>query len=241
MTRPLKVLSSMATRRSLAEIAAAWTASTGREVENTSVGGVEAARRIRAGEAFDVAVLARDALVKLAADSFVRHETIGVVALSPTAVAVRPGAPQPTSMDVESVRRLMIEARAIGISSGPSGGHLRQLIEKWGLAEALMSRLVEAAPGVPVAHLIAGGDVDLGFQQLSELLGEPGIEIAGPLPAAILPLTSFAAGEGCRSADPAAADAFLAHLRSAEAQVVLARHGFLQPPAEGSAPFQGFG
>ena len=81
----------------------------------------------------------------------------------------------------------MLDARRICYSTGPSGDHLKALCETWGLANSVLARALVAPPGVPVATLVANGDADLGFQQLSELIGQPGIEIAGPLPPGFRP------------------------------------------------------
>ena len=88
----------------------------------------------------------------------------------------------------------MLEARRICYSTGPSGDHLKALCEKWGVTESVVARALVAPPGVPVASLVARGDADLGFQQLSELIGQPGIEIVGALPPEIQAVTVFSAG-----------------------------------------------
>jgi len=227
MTRPLTIISSMATRGSLSELAASFTATTGRAVEVTSVGGVDAAKRLRSGEAFDVVVLASAALQMLAKEGFVAGESMAVLARSPTALAVRRSAPRPSRCDEESIKAVLFTARGIGVSSGPSGGLVRKLVADWGLGSAVVARLVEAPPGVPVASLIAAGDVDVGFQQLSELLGAPGIDIVGTIAPAIIPWTDFSVG---RTPDSASGvEALIDHLVSRDAAAVFARHGLQRP------------
>src|SRR5690348_5393615 len=199
MSANVRGISSMATRQILAELADAYAVSTAERVSIESVGGVDAARRIRAGEAFDFAVLASDALEALAHDGCIVPGSILGFAQSPMAMAVGTGAKHPPISDEAAVRAAMLEARAIGISTGPSGAHVVKLVRDWGVEQELAARIVQAQPGVPVAALIARGEADLGFQQLSELLGAPEIEIVGVLPQAIQPMTIFAAGI-CRAA-----------------------------------------
>ena len=119
----------------------------------------------------------------------------------------------------------MLNARRICYSTGPSGDHLKALCEKWGLADSVLARALVAPPGVPVASLVANGDADLGFQQLSELIGQPAIEVVGPLPPEIQAVTVFSAGVSVKSSDPEAARALVAFLASAETGPVKRRHG----------------
>jgi hypothetical protein len=80
------------------------------------------------------------------------------------------------------LREAVLSARTIGFSTGPSGVALQQLFERWGIAEVVRPRVVQAPPGVPVGTLITRGDVELGFQQLSELMHLEGIDVIGPMP-----------------------------------------------------------
>ncbi|CAL80161.1 Putative prokaryotic extracellular metal-binding protein [Bradyrhizobium sp. ORS 278] len=217
-------ISSMATRQILAELAAAYEEATGEVITIESVGGVDAAKRIRAGEAFDFAVLASDALQKLEADGHLVPGSIIEIAESPMAMAVRAGRPKPDPLDEAAVRKAMESAKAIGISTGPSGTHVQKLARDWGL-ESEGSRLVQAKPGIPVAKLLADGEVDVGFQQLSEMLGAPGIDIVGLLPEALQPGTVFAAALCKAGAHADAARAFIEYLVSDETAETKRQHG----------------
>jgi molybdate transport system substrate-binding protein len=228
MTQPLTIISSMATRRSLAEIAKSFAALTGGDVEVTSIGGVEAAKRIRAGEPFDVAVLAKDALLKLIGEGFVVDESVAVFAHSPTALAVRTGAPLPATCDVSSISQLLGAARTVGVSSGPSGTLIRNFLTSD--ASYVGVRILEAPPGIPVARLISSGEADVGFQQLSELLGEPGIDVVGCLPSSLVPLTEFAAGQIASSERASSAHAFIRSLYSENSRASLERYGLIRIP-----------
>ena len=217
---PLTGISSMATRQVLAELVAGW----GKPVSIESVGGVDAAKRVQAGEPFDVVVLASTAIDKLISEGHLQPGRVDVVR-SGVAVAVRAGAPRPDIATEEALRQAVLAAGRISYSTGPSGVHLAKLFERWGIATQIKDRIVEAPPGVPVGSLVARGEVELGFQQLSELMHMEGLEVLGPLPAAVQVLTIFSAGVGVRSNQSQMAREFLAYLVSAAAAEAKRRHG----------------
>ncbi|MBN3765249.1 substrate-binding domain-containing protein [Burkholderia sp. Ac-20365] len=222
---PLTVISSMATRRVLTQLAQAYEAASGLPVSIVSVGGVEASRRIREGEHVDVVVLAAGALEKLEHDGHIVTGSRVDVARSQIAVAVRRGAPRCDISTESAVRAAMLNARTIGYSTGPSGTHIVNLLHRWGLADDFANRIVEAPPGVPVASLIAEGKAEIGFQQLSELVDEPGIDVSGVLPAAIQAVTVFSAAICSTSQRHEEATAFLAHLASHDGDEIKVRYG----------------
>ena len=215
----------MAMRQVLVDLADAYERRSGQRVAVEAVGGVDAARRVRAGEAFDFVVLASDAIDALAADGFVDPQTQTALARSGIAIAVKSDAPRSAIADEAGVRDAVLRARSIGYSTGPSGVYLARLFERWGIAEAIAPRVVQAPPGVPVATLIERGDVELGFQQLSELIDAPGIDVVGPLPPEIQATTVFAAAVCRTSKAPDATRALLAFLASSDADAAKRRHG----------------
>jgi molybdate transport system substrate-binding protein len=214
----------MAVRSVVAELAVAYEARARRSVTVEAVGGVDAVRRIEAGARYDFIVLAADAIDRLAASGFVDPGTRIDVARSRIAVAVQAAAPRPDIGSEAAVRAAMLAARSIGYSTGPSGRHLAQLIERWKLGDALRGRLIEAPPGVSVGTLIARGDVEIGFQQASELIDVPGIDVVGFLPAEIQQATVFAAAAGIGTDRADAVRAWLAFLASPEADATKLRH-----------------
>lgn len=224
MTQPLTGISSMATRALLAELTAGFEADTGQKVAIASVGGVDAAKRVAAGETFDLVLLASDALDKLAAAGHVLPGRVDYVH-SPVAIAVPAGAPVPDVGSEAALRAAVLSASSIGYSTGPSGQHLMRLFQRWGVADELASRTVQAQPGVPVGSQVASGEVSLGFQQLSELQGLPGITIVGLLPADCAFITTFSGAVASTSAQPEAARAFLAYLNSLATAAIKQRHG----------------
>ncbi|MFZ4807947.1 MAG: substrate-binding domain-containing protein [Hyphomicrobiaceae bacterium] len=215
-TGAVSILSSMATRQILKALVERCRMATGVGISVESLGGVDAARRVRAGEAVDLVLLAADAMTALSDDGFVVSDSIRAFARSPVAVAVRSGRPHPASCDEASLKALISASGRVGLSTGPSGRSVAQLLENWRRPGSAAHEVLLAPPGVPVARLIANGDVDIGFQQLSELLGEPGIEIVGTIPETVQPATVFSVGRSVRAGDPAAARAVIEFLNSSE-------------------------
>jgi molybdate transport system substrate-binding protein len=214
MSTEILGISSMATRLVLAELAEAYQRASGQRLRIESVGGVDAARRVAAGEAFDVVILASDAIDKLIASGHVLAGSRVDLVHSGVAVAVRAGAAEPDISSEDAVRTAVQAARSVSYSTGPSGVALAKLFERWGIADELKSRIVTPPPGIPVGSLVAQGEVALGFQQLSELINLEGITVLGPLPPAIQITTTFSAGICSASRQPEAVRALLDYLRS---------------------------
>ncbi|WP_407945264.1 substrate-binding domain-containing protein [Paraburkholderia antibiotica] len=215
---PLTGISSMATRRVLAELAASYEQRTGQAVSIESVGGVDAARRVEDDEVFDIVVLAADAIERLVVAGRVDPASRVGLARSGIAVAVKAGDAHPDIGTEAALRDAVLNARSVGYSTGPSGTHLLKLFERWGIAERLASRLVKAPPGVPVGALVARGEVALGFQQLSELIHVTDIDVLGELPPDAQATTTFTAAICTVARQREAAQALLAFLVSSEAE-----------------------
>jgi molybdate transport system substrate-binding protein len=215
----------MATRQLLSELTAAYALQHGQAVSIESVGGVDAVKRVQAGEAFDLVFLASDAIAKLVAAGHLRADSVTDLVHSGVAVAVRAGSPKPDICSEDAVRQAVLAAPTLGYSTGPSGVALAQLFERWGIADPIKSRVVTPPPGVPVGSLVARGDVALGFQQLSELIHVEGITIVGPLPPSIQISTTFTAAMTTGCTRPAEVQALLAYMASPEAADSKRRQG----------------
>jgi len=224
MNQRITGISSMATRQVLAELVHAFQERGGCEVAIESVGGVDAAKRVQAGEPFDVVILASDAIDRLIASGQVVEPRVDLVR-SPVAIAVRAGASHPDVATEPALRAAVLAARHISYSTGPSGVHLARLFERWGIAQDIKPRIVQAPPGVPVGSLVARGDVELGFQQLSELMHLGGIDVLGTLPEDIQYITVFSAGVCAGSRQAATVRSMLEFMTSREADEVKRRHG----------------
>ncbi len=291
----------MATRGLMDDLAKSYTQITGVPVSFLATGGVDAARRVLAGEAFDVVVLASDAIDKLiqAGKGASTHRTDLV--RSSVGVAVKTGAKQPDistgdalrhaviGQDVEkltdallakaqemarlsklndyvaarrrlaiarasiwtpdqttdamesaraalaagladlrakhNIRPALLVASRIGYSTGPSGVALIQLFERWGIADQISQCLIQAPPGVPVGSLLARGEVDLGFQQMSELIGMEGIELLGPLSEDVQIQTIFSAVPVLGGTQGDAVQMLLEFMTSHDSSEAKFRHG----------------
>jgi molybdate transport system substrate-binding protein len=221
----LSGISSMATRMLLGELAALYTAQSGVQLRIESVGGVDAAKRVSAGEAFDVVLLASDAIDKLIASGHVLAASKTDWVASGVAACVRCGTAKPDFSSGEAVKAAVLAAKTVAYSTGPSGVQLAKQFEHWGIAEQIASRIVTAPPGVPVASLVASGDVELGFQQLSELLNVSGVDLIPALPADIQINTVFSSAVAVSSRQVAAAQAFLDFLNTAQTTALKMKNG----------------
>jgi len=214
----------MATRRLLGEMIAQFEKTSPHRVALESVGGLDAAKRVRAGEPLDVVVLAREVIDDLIGAARIVQGSRVDVAVSAIGVAVRSGTPHPDISSADGVRAAVLAARRIGYSTGPSGQYLAKLFASWDPDGRLTDRITVAPVGVPVGSLVARGDIDLAFQQLSELGGD-GIDVVGQLPPDIQMMTTFSGGVARASAQPDAARALLAFLASPALTPIKREHG----------------
>ena len=226
----------MATRQLLGELVSEYRRRTDQPAGIESVGGVDAARRVASGEAFDLVVLASDAIDKLIAAGHVVAGSRVDLVNSGVAVAVKAGATRPDIGSEDAVRQAVLAAPTIGYSTGPSGVALVKLFERWGIADQVERRTVQAPPGVPVGTLVARGEVALGFQQLSELMNLDGIDVVGPLPDAIQVITTFSAGICSVSPHGDAVRRILEFMASPEAAPARQRNGMEPATPPGNKP-----
>jgi molybdate transport system substrate-binding protein len=208
----------MATRALLAQLCAAYAARCGQAVQIESVGGVDAAKRVQAGEALDVVLLASDAIERLIASGHLLAGSRVDWVQSSVAVAVPAGSKAPDISTPAALKAALLAAPSISYSTGPSGNYLAKLFEQWGIAQAMQAKLMVPPPGHPVGSLVASGQVALGFQQLSEMLGLPGISVVGNLPEGAAFITTFSAGipAGVAPERGKAVQAFLGYLTAPE-------------------------
>jgi molybdate transport system substrate-binding protein len=180
---------------------------------------------VRAGENVDVVVLASDVIDRLIDEGWLLAGSRVDVVKSPIAVAVRQGSARPDISSEAALRQAVAAARSLSYSTGPSGTYLENTFARWGLLAQLRERIVVPPPGVPVASLVADGRAELGFQQLSELLNRPGVDVVGALPDEVQSLTIFSGGIGRNCGRPEAAGELIAFLGSGEVAGIKEKYG----------------
>ena len=223
---PIRIISSMATRALLGDLARLFEAQSPEfSVQIESVGGVDAAKRVQVGEAFDCVVLASNAIDSLMQDGKLVPGSRVDLVHSGVAVAVPAGAPCPDISSEAALKQAVLQANSIGYSTGPSGVELLKQFERWGITAQVQDKLVQAQPGIPVGALLAQGRVALGFQQLSEMMGVLGITVLGPLPQAVQVTTTFSGSVSVTSAQAQAVQSLLSFWASEATAKTKLRHG----------------
>lgn len=218
----IKVMASAAFREAYLELLPEFERTSGHSVANTWVPSVQMMNRLKGGEATDVVMLSDAALDDLMKAGIVAERF--PLARSGIGVAVRAGAPRPDIGSADAVKRAVLAAKSVVYSTGPSGIYLRALFERMGIAEQIKAK-VRQVQGEPAGAVVARGEAEIGFQQMSELLPVAGIDVIGPLPPEIQEITLFSAGLHTRAHEPAAARALIAYLKAPAVAPVIRKNG----------------
>ncbi len=224
----ITVLAGRATQDLLIEMQPALEKATGRKVELIWANATSVRKRMASGESYDVVIIVAPDI-----DLFIKHHQLAPgsrtdLMKTTVAVAVRAGAPHPDISSADAVKRTLLAARSIAYSSGTSGEYVLAMVEKLGIADKVTPKMVQVGQGVRVAGLLAKREVEIGLQQASELINEPGIDYLGPLPPELQKTSTYAAGIGIASKHPDAARALIKALMSPEAVAVMKKRG-LEP------------
>jgi len=208
----IKVLSTQATEQAYRELAPQFEKASGHKLTTIFTGTLDVQKRIAAGEAYDIILMAGPAI-----DAFIKAGTIVPgsridIARSGVGVAVKAGAPKPDISTTEAVKKTLLAAKSIGYSTGPSGVYLTGLFQRLGVADAITGKLKQTPTGVFVGNIVASGEAEIGFQQVSELAHFEGVDFVGPLPADIQEITVFSAGLQVGGKEAEAAKAWLKFL-----------------------------
>lgn len=218
----LRIMSSLAMKAALLELVPRFERETGHRVALQWVGGADIARRLKAGEKCDAAIAAAAAIDALSKEGLIAAGSRVDLVRSRIGVAVRSGAPRPDISSADAVRRAVLAAGRTAYSSGPSGVYLVAVFERWHVPK---EKLHQTAPGLPAGEVVARGEADIAFQQVSELLPVHGIDLVGPLPADLQLVTVFSAGTSATAAEADGVRALMRFLTSPEVVPVLAKHG----------------
>jgi len=221
----IKVLASGATKEAYLELVPQFEKASGHKVVTTWAGTVDIKKRIAAGEVFDLVVVAGpeiDEFIKqgkMAAGSRVDLMKSGVGA------AVRAGAPKPDISSAEALKKAVLAAKTVGYSTGPSGVYMDALFERMGIAAQIKPKLKQTPPGVLIGTIVASGEAEIGFQQVSELIHVSGIDFIGPLSADVQKITVFSSGIPAGAKEPDAAKALVKFITAPAATPAIKKHG----------------
>jgi molybdate transport system substrate-binding protein len=189
--------------------------------------------RLERGEPADVLIMVGYALGDLAKQGKVVADSRVDLVKSPIGIAVKSGAPKPDISSAESIKRVLLAAKSVAYSDSASGVYVStEMFQKLGIAEEMKDK-ARKIPATPVGEIVAHGDAELGFQQISELKPVPGIDIVGQLPPELQKITVFSAGIASVSKEPEAGKALIRFLASAAAAPVIINSG-MEPIATAS-------
>ena len=221
----IKVLSTQATEQAYRELAPQFERASGHKVTTIFTGTLDADKRLAAGEVYDLLIMSGPSIDEHLKDGRLAPGSRVDLAKSGVGVGVKAGAPKPDISSTEALKRTALAAKSIGYSTGPSGMHVMTMFQRLGIADQVRPKLKQTATGVFVGSIVASGEVELGFQQVSELGQYPGVDFVGPLPPELQQMTVFSSGilKGAKEAD--AARAWVRFLTSPEAAPAFRKRG----------------
>ncbi|MDB5855445.1 MAG: extracellular solute-binding protein family 1 [Herminiimonas sp.] len=189
--------------------------------------------RLKRGEDADVLIMAGEALDKLAADGAVVSASRTPLANSLIGMAVIAGAAKPDISSVAALKQTLLNAKSVAYSDSASGVYIKnELFPRLGIVEQMNDK-ARGIPAEPVGAVVARGEAELGFQQLSELLPVPGITLVGKIPSEVQKMTVFSAGVASKSKNSAGAAELIKFLSSAQSAATIEKSG-LEPVAVGA-------
>jgi molybdate transport system substrate-binding protein len=181
--------------------------------------------RLERGEPADVLIMVGYALGDLAKNGKVIPDSRVDLVKSGIGVAVRTGAPKPDISSADTLKRALLAAKSVAYSDSASGVYVSsEMLKKLGIENEMKDK-ARMIPATPVGEIVAHGDAEIGFQQISELKPVPGIDIVGPLPADLQKITVFSAGIATASKEPEAGKALIKFLTSPAAAVEITKSG----------------
>jgi len=221
----IKVLSTQATEQSYRELVPRFERSTGHKVTTVFTGTLDADKRLAAGETYDLLIMSRPSIEEHIKDGKLVSGSRVDIAKSGIGIGVKAGARKPDIGSADALKKTLLAAKSIGYSTGPSGNYIIALFQRLGIAAEIKPKLKQTPTSVFVGSIIAGGEVELGFQQISEISHFEGVDYVGPLPADVQEYTTFSSGivSGARQAE--AAKALVKFLTAPEAAAAFKSRG----------------
>jgi molybdate transport system substrate-binding protein len=187
--------------------------------------------RLERGEPADVLIMVGYALGDLVKQGKVIADSRVDLVKSPIGVAVKSGAAKPDISSADAVKRALLAAKSVAYSDSASGVYVStEMFAKLGIADEMKDK-AKKIPATPVGEIVARGDAELGFQQISEMLPVSGIDIVGQLPPDLQKITVFSAGIATVSKEPDAGRALIKFLASSAASATLVKSGLEPIPA----------
>jgi molybdate transport system substrate-binding protein len=221
----IRVLASGATKEAYVELAPKFELASGHRLNTTWAGTAEIKKRLAAGEVYDLVIMASYEIDDQIKEGKIVAGSRTDLMKSGVAMAVPPGAPKPDISTVDALKKVILNAKTIGYSSGPSGVYLLTLLDRLGIAADVKPKLKQTPSGVPVGTLIANKEVEIGFQQVSELIHFPNIAYVGPLPAEVQQITTFSAGVHKNANETSGTQALVKFLTGPIAKPVIRKNG----------------
>lgn len=221
----LSVTAPNAVKDALLVIAADFEKQSGHRVTFAWGGSEAITRRVAEGAVFDVVVNSPQGMEQLQAQGKLADGARTAFARSGVAVAVRSGAPRPDISTVAGLKAALLGAESIAISSGASGRYLEQLFQRLGVAEQIQKKIKQPPSGAQIGEMLARGEAELGFQQVTELRHAKGFDYIGTLPAEVQNYTVWSAAPHLSAPSADAARAFIRALQSPAAQTMVRQSG----------------
>lgn len=227
----LKIIAPNAVKEAVVAIGTSYSRNTGTVVSFTWTGSEAIAKRVGEGEVYDIVLTTSAGIDRLAGAGKLDAASKVSFSRSAVAAAIRSGLPRPDVSTVGGLKKAVLDAKSIAISSGPSGRYLEELFQKIGVSEQIKPKIKQPPSGTQIGEMLARGEADLGFQQVTELIHAKGFEYLGALPAEVQNYTVWSAAVHAQAGDAKAAGAFLKALAAPTAAPELRKTG-LDPISE---------
>jgi molybdate transport system substrate-binding protein len=221
----ITVLSSGAVREIVIELLPQFEKSSGHKLAITWSGTAKIKQQIGGGDAYDLVIVGVPEIESFIQAGKVRAGSRVDLVRSGVGVAVKAGAPKPDISSAAAIKNALLAAKSVAFSTGPSGVYTQRLFEKLGIAEQMKAKAKQTVSGTRVGQYIARGEADIGFQQISELIHEQGIDYLGPLPPDLQNITVYSSGILAVAKDAEASKALQAFLAAPAAAPVIRKNG----------------